>query len=936
MTPERHARIKEIFLAACERPPERRAAFLDAACGDDDELRAQVEELLEHHGKDDRTVAVQPLETGAPADHVSDSSGPIPDIEGDRFESGTVIADRYRIVALLGKGGMGEVYRADDLILDQAIALKFLPPDVARSPLWLERFLNEVRIARKVTHPNVCRVFDIGHAAENAFISMEYVDGEDLHSLLKRIGRLAPDKALDIARQICQGVAAAHAKGVLHRDLKPANIMLDGEGQVRITDFGLAAMRGQIKAGEIRAGTPAYMAPELFAGTDVSVRSDLYALGLVLYELFTGRPVHQAESYTEYARLHQRSQPKPPSSLVSDIDPAVERLILRCLEKDPGHRPSSVLVVAAALPGSDALATAVAAGATPPPELVAAAGGSARLRPPLAIGLLAGVVGLLVVVALLSERTGVVPRLHLAKPPPVLAETARQIVGGLGYASEPRNEAYAFAHRVPGALREVASWGPGSGPESHAVGSEDGVYFWYRSGAEQLAPAAPLNITFGEARVTLTDPPATRSEAASVLLDPTGGLLWLEAVRPRLIEAENHRSPVDWSTLLTAAGLDPGALRPTEPELTPRIWWDTRAAWTGSLPGQDSRGVRVEAAALEGNPVFFVVLREAVAPEASASFADVAWRTAVSLNSRIVLLSVVVLGALPLAHLNLKRGRSDRRGATGLAAFTFVARLVVWSLQAAHALDLATELGLFLFAVLGALLEACIVWLLYVAAEPSVRRFWPQTLVSWSRVLAGQPRDPLVGRDILIGVLLGVFWGLVANMDRLVVDWLGLPAREPLRLFGTLTPLLGSRLTLASCIRSLQLALYWGLLILVLLVLMRMLLRRSWMAVVAAVIVLVPAYLPLTTNPAVSWALVVLLLVVGLWVMVRFGLVALVAGVFVNRLLMLLPVTLDPRTWFWDSSLLVLLITAGVAVYGFSSACRRGTQPEALHVAAAP
>jgi len=188
-----------------------------------------------------------------------------------RFLPGRLLAGRYRIIALLGKGGMGEVYRADDLTLGQPVALKFLPEEASRDESLLERFRNEVRIARRVSHPNVCRVYDVGDVDGNTFFTMEYVDGEDLASLLRRIGRLPQDKAVDIARQLCAGLASAHAKGVLHRDLKPANIMLDGRGQVVITDFGLAGLNDQIHGADIRSGTPAYMAPEqsVFAGARV-------------------------------------------------------------------------------------------------------------------------------------------------------------------------------------------------------------------------------------------------------------------------------------------------------------------------------------------------------------------------------------------------------------------------------------------------------------------------------------------------------------------------------------------------------------------------------------------------------------------------------------------------------------------------------------------
>ncbi|MBA3949859.1 MAG: protein kinase, partial [Acidobacteria bacterium] len=178
------------------------------------------------------------------------------DIDHGRFAPGAIIGERYRIIGLLGRGGMGEVFRADDLRLGQAVALKFLPVSLERDPVRLAQFHNEVRTARQVSHANVCRVYDIGEADGQHFLTMEYVDGEDLSSLLRRIGRLPEDKALQIARQICGGLHAAHERGVLHRDLKPANIMLDKEGRVRITDFSLAAAAGAIE--DVRAGTPAY------------------------------------------------------------------------------------------------------------------------------------------------------------------------------------------------------------------------------------------------------------------------------------------------------------------------------------------------------------------------------------------------------------------------------------------------------------------------------------------------------------------------------------------------------------------------------------------------------------------------------------------------------------------------------------------------------
>src|SRR5262245_33472231 len=334
---------------------------------------------------------------------------------------------------------MGEVYRADDLKLAQPVALKFLPPELDREPSRLMQLHNEVRMARQVSHPNVCRVYDIDEVDGHTFLSMEYVDGEELGSLLRRIGRFPEERALEMARQICAGLAAAHERGVIHRDLKPANVMLDGAGKARITDFGLAGATGET----VRAGTPAYMAPEQLAGSEVTAQSDIYALGLVLYELFTGQRAIEAKNVAELVRKREAGI-LPPSQLVRELDPAIDRAILRCLERDPADRPSSALGVAAALPGGDPLAAALAAGETPSPEMVAAAGSTSALRPITAVAGLARTLLCLVGYAATADRvllTGTVP---LLKPPDVLLDRAQEIARVLGYTDAPADWASGF------------------------------------------------------------------------------------------------------------------------------------------------------------------------------------------------------------------------------------------------------------------------------------------------------------------------------------------------------------------------------------------------------------------------------------------------------------------------------------------------------------
>src|SRR5262249_48681306 len=269
------------------------------------------------------------------------------------FTPGVVLAERYRVIGLLGRGGMGEVYRADDLKLGQPVALKFLPRALSSDPVRRERFFAEVRITRQFAHPNICRVYDIAEFDGQHFLSMEYIDGEDLASLIQRIGYFSNEKALQIARQLAAGMAAAHDRGILHRDLKPANIMIDGQGRVRITDFGLAiAIEDSSVTAEV-FGSPAYMAPEQFTGKGASVRSDIYALGLILYETFTGKGAFNANTIAELREQKERSAITLPSEIRVGIDASIERLIMRCLDRDPQTRPPSATHFAAALPGGD-------------------------------------------------------------------------------------------------------------------------------------------------------------------------------------------------------------------------------------------------------------------------------------------------------------------------------------------------------------------------------------------------------------------------------------------------------------------------------------------------------------------------------------------------------------------------------------------------------
>ncbi len=256
---------------------------------------------------------------------------------------GTTFAQRYQVIEELGKGGMGRVYRAYDTEIKEHVALKILNPEIAADESIIERFRNELKLARKVSHRNVCRMHDLGRAENTTFISMEYVSGEDLKNLLKRIGQFTAKRTVHIAAEITEGLAEAHRLGVIHRDLKPQNIMIDRDGNVRIMDFGIARSvkgRGITDTGVI-IGTPDYMSPEQLEGKEADQRSDIYALGVILYEMVTGEPPFKGETPLILAMKHKTEKAPDPRERNAQIPEELSRLVLRCLEKDREQRYQS-------------------------------------------------------------------------------------------------------------------------------------------------------------------------------------------------------------------------------------------------------------------------------------------------------------------------------------------------------------------------------------------------------------------------------------------------------------------------------------------------------------------------------------------------------------------------------------------------------------------
>ena len=742
-----------------------------------------------------------------------------------------MLADRYRILGLLGKGGMGEVHRADDLKLRQSVALKFLPAALSNDAEKLERFHHEVRVARQVSHPNVCRVYDIAEADGQHFISMEYIDGEDLASVLRRMGKPSADKAVQIVRQLCAGLAAAHDKGVLHRDLKPHNVMIDGLGAVRVMDFGLAGFVEEFSGRDVGAGTPAYMAPEQLAGREVSVKSDIYSLGLVLYELFTGKRMFDGTTRERVERSRTTTQTPTLSSLSEVLDPAIERIIQRCLETEPAARPSSALAVAAALPGGDPLAAALAAGETPSPELVAAQGSANAMSPPWALTL------------------------------------AVMIVAGVG---------------LVGFLSSglVGRWNP-------------------------------FPDTTGEILVGLS----------------LAGRLDMFVHAPRRF----YRGPVadgdpNWSLPFELAGLNIDEFEPVEPRYQRFMHVEQRAAWVGVLPGRTKTEIRIEAGTSEGRLAFWTILAQAEQDMHEGSLEIYSglspWRWMYFWVYWGIITVVLAVGAL-LARSNLRRGRADRRGAWRLGAFQMVIIMAVGMLRS-H--DLSTELAVIaLYPVIATgLFFGAIIMLQYMAVEPYARRVWPSMLVSWSRLLGRTLRnwrDPVLGRSVLGGLAAGTVLLFVDYFARVVLASVqGGPVRPSI---GDWDVLLGQRYARAEILQAVTNSIGHSFFLACLLVVGRLVLRRTWLAVVAAIVIsLIMSWgiVPGTPELAiVVVAAIVLGNVARIGVLLRFGLVGMIAAYIVVKIGPLTQ-TVEWTAWHSQPAIMAIIMIAALAAYGYWAA----------------
>jgi serine/threonine protein kinase len=912
ITPEYFRKVREVFESALERPKQERSAFIQRMC-DDPAKAVEVERMLaaedQSHDLIDRdqgrskvgvcTACKSEIDRAHRFCPFCGTPAPGTPAEEGRFRVGALFAGRFRIIGLLGRGGMGEVYRATDLELGQSVALKFLSlhkfDNRARS-----RLRSEVRLARQISHPNVCRVYDIGETDGELYLPMEYVDGEDLAALLRRIGRVPAAKGAEIARKLCAGLAAAHAKGVLHRDLKPSNIMIDSGGEVRIMDFGLAAVSEQVDRNEIYAGTPAYMAPEQLAGRQVSVQSDLYALGLVLYEMFTGKAPFAGDTISELIRAREQNRIIAPSTLVPDLDAAAGNVILQCLEPESTKRPASALALMASLPGIDLLAEALAAGQTPSPDMVAAAGQTFGISVRTSCVLVAFILVALAALVVTSGHVNVLHRMPFEKPPAVLEQNARDFIQKLGYTDRPVDRAYGFNWDVDYQKYAGQRENRSAFEAQLSEGQPPLVYFWYRQSPNYLETKSI------QEPVSEVDPPQDTSGMLSLRLDPQGRLIHFSHVSPTTETTSETPHAPDSTTLFAAVGIDADRFHSTEPQWNPGVTFDSRAAWIGSYDHRSDVSLRVEAAWLRSRLVSFQIFGpwskpDLQQPPAMQSRTGIGW---------VVMITLVAFAVL-LAWRNLRMGRGDVTGATRLAAVVVCVEMLAWVFTT-HYVPTEHEFERIVNAIRSASFDAIVLWALYVGLEPHVRRHWPQSMISWTRIINGRFRDPLVGAHLLIAVAFGLLVALVLLLPRLIGQETQLiPPGSPFAL--SLFSLLGVPVMFGLFLQTLLHQAALALLFFLLFFAFKVALKRQWLAALLTCALYI-------ASVAGTWAgvqLAALLGALAIFILVRFGVLTMTLAPTITWSILETPLTTDLSAWYSGCTVFIAAVLLTLTAYSF-------------------
>jgi hypothetical protein len=703
---------------------------------------------------------------------------------------------------------------------------------------------------------------------------------------------------------------AIHNAGILHRDFKPANIIIDSKGKTRITDFGIAGFAGEIAKDSLRVGTPAYMSPEQITGKEISARSDIYALGLVLYEIFTGKQAFAADSIPELIRKHQSETPTNPSEIVKGIDLLVERVIFQCLEKDPKNRPPSALHVAMALPGGNPLQVALEAGETPSPEMVAAAPKKGALKPAVALMLLATIVISFGLITQISKDALLHRLVPLEKSPEVLAERSREIASRFGYQSYDSYYGFTrdlkYLEHLRDSDQSLERW------KKLSVGQPAVYHFWYRQSERSLVP-------FSSGAVAFDDPPNLVSGMVRLRLDTKGRLIFFDGVPPQIDDQSAANGNFDWSDVFREAGFNIENFQPTESRWTPPHAYDNRRAWTGVYPEQTDIPIRVESAAYRGSLVHF----EIVEPWSRPSWQPFA-NTGFTFNaSEIVLLSMffgtMILSAL-FAVRNVRSARSDLKGAFRIGIFLFVMRMLTWAFSVHH-VPSSDEVFILLAGLQYALFWSCFAGLIYLAFEPFLRRHTPERVISWNRLLAGDWRDPLVGRDILIGMAIGAIAIVAFSLRHYLPVWFN--EAPPMPWFVSSpngAALLGIRGFPVLFTSQIAASLVQGFIVVFLILFFTMIFRSKRLGVTAAWILIfafsVFAAIALKHPLPAIIASVVLPSVLVLTA-ARFGVLAVMATIASYHLVIFYPITTELSAWYAGDFILCVIFLLSLAVYGF-------------------
>jgi hypothetical protein len=834
---------------------------------------------------------------------------------------------------------MGEVFRAIDENAGEQVALKFLPADRMANPEALALLKSEVRVAHRIRSPYVCAVHGLHLDTDPApgkprlppFIAMQFIEGEDLHVLLKRVERLSGPKVIRIAHELATGMAAIHAAGILHRDLKPSNVMLDVHGTAQILDLGIAAIRNP-EEGEgtsIIAGTPAYMAPE--ARTQPATpATDIYALGLVLFEIATGEVASRLLRETpEVGDVMERFKEQIPRALFEPIS--------RCLRPNPSERYQSMEELLRALPAPPAPKSERSESIT----TIARSDAVTALTPPAIALLVACIVIIAVTVFLMPLPAGSVASAKLTREPGELGGSARMLAGLFGSKEDP--------YRVRG----FASTPPANFAQGTAADQRRGIYFWYRSAKFPLEPASAVR------GVSVNDPPPARG-ITTIRLDTQGMLLdayrlpnddsnyaWNgdDVVPPTIAEDLNRMretiGPMNLPfTFIRGSSVPPGWTPPVAFPSNADYWIDS------VVPSDSGSNGRLLIAAMGKQVIYIGRVRNEPGSRSPRGHipqlpTSIAWLDRIMQapmkwlqrnSSQDVafwwMYAMPVLGAA-LAIRNVRLRRCDTRHALRVSAVVFGLAFLGWVLITHPGATGKTVTERWNTGIGISLWVAAEAWISYAAVDPYARLTWKRCLIGYARLSSGWPRalvrDNIVGRSLLTGAAFGLSLALLLRIMDLTSITISNREQTAAMLVGD-----GTR-TVGLLCRAASSAIVFSLLQFVTLVLLHWVTRRKAIAV-GLFCVVTPMLWALYRNDF-SFPAYLVYPVIGILtaiILIREGVLAHAVGLFFSTVLGTVPLTLNSGAANFSLSVLVLLFLAAIVGAGMIAVLPRTAQAKWL------